>query len=127
MSKTLRWVVFILLGLVVVALLIWAVFAIFGNFGYGMMMRPGVWSWDNMRMDYNPLRWIFGSLLCLGVFLLVVLGIIAVVAAIVRGNRPVQSNLPAAQVDTHVRTCTNCGRLAQEDWKTCPYCGNPLP
>lgn len=25
-----------------------------------------------------------------------------------------------------VRVCTNCHRAVQEDWKTCPYCGQTL-
>ena len=125
MSKTLKWVLYVLLGLVVVALLAVAVYVIFSGGGYGMMVRPGI-PWDgHMNFNYSPLRWIFGSLLCLGVFLLVILGIVAFVAALVRGNRPISSP-PAAPMATAERPCPNCGRMTQADWKNCPHCGSPL-
>ena len=33
---------------------------------------------------------------------------------------------PAAPAVTSGRTCGNCGKPAQADWNTCPYCGNAL-
>ncbi len=130
MSKVLRWILYVLLGLVILAVIAGIVFAIFGGYGYAMM-RPGFRTMMPMRNYYfNPIGAIFGGLLGLGVFVLVIVGIVALVNALVRGGRPMQSNTPAqmttTQMATPSRTCPNCGKPAQEDWKTCPYCGNPL-
>jgi len=125
MSKALRWILYVLLGLVALAIIAGIVFAVFGAYRYGVM-RPGLRMMEPMRFYYfSPLRSIFGGLLGLGVFILVIVGIVALVNALVRGNRPAQPN-PPAQMAAPARTCSNCGKPAQEDWKTCPYCGNPL-
>jgi zinc-ribbon domain len=125
MSKVLKWILYVLLGLVVLAVIAGIVFAVFGNYGYAMM-RPGFRMMEPMRYyGFSPLRAIFGGLLGLGVFVLVIVGIVALVNALVRGNRPVQTT-PPAQMAAPTRTCSNCGKPAQDDWKTCPYCGNPL-
>jgi len=124
MSKVLKWILYILLGLVVLAVIAGVVFAVFGGYRYAMM-RPGLRMMEPMRFYYNPMRSIFGGLLGLGVFVLVIAGIVALVNALVRSNRPTQAQ-PPAQIATPTRTCSNCGKPAQDDWKTCPYCGNPL-
>ncbi|OGO25534.1 MAG: hypothetical protein A2136_02055 [Chloroflexi bacterium RBG_16_54_11] len=129
MNRTLKWILYVLLGLVALAVVALIFYAIFGWYGYGMMRpelaRPGVWMWEHMRVGYSPVRTIFGGLLSLGVFLLVVLGIIALVAAIVRGNRTIPPAPPSA-IATPERPCPNCGRMTLPDWKTCPYCGTAL-
>jgi hypothetical protein len=125
MNKALKWTLYVLLGLVVLAVLVGLGFLVFRGFGYGMM-RPGFRMMEPLRYhSFSPFRAIFGGLLGLGVVVLVIVGIIALVNAIVRGNRNIPSNTPA-QMAAPVRTCSNCGKPAQEDWKTCPYCGNPL-
>ena len=121
MNKTLRWVLYILLGLVGLLVVIWILFSIIGGYGYGMM-GPGFPWMDHMRFGFSPARMIFGWLLGLGVFLLVVVGLVALVAALVRGSQ----STPLSPTNPAVSTCPNCGRVSQEDWKTCPYCGNPL-
>src|SRR4030042_1181101 len=133
MSKTLKWILYILLGLVALAVVAGIVFMIFGgySFGYGMM-RPGF----RMMEPYyyhSPVRSIFGGLLCLGVILLVIVGIVALVNALVNRNKPGQTTAPAQiatppnEIMPPTHTCSNCGKPAQEDWKTCPYWGKPLP
>ncbi|OGN94081.1 MAG: hypothetical protein A2Y88_13370 [Chloroflexi bacterium RBG_13_48_10] len=124
MSKTLKWILYIILGLVALAVLGGLVVAVFGGYGYGLM-RPGIRMMDHMRFYYSPVRSIFGGLLCLGVILLVIVGIVAMVNAIVHSNKQAQAS-PPAQMTAPSRTCGNCGKPAQEEWKTCPYCGNPL-
>jgi uncharacterized membrane protein len=130
MSKTLKWILYILLGLVALAVVAGIVFMVFGGYGYGMM-RPGI----RMMEPYyyhSPVRLIFGGLLCLGVILLVIVGIVALVNALTHSNRSAQTAPPAqmtaqpAEMTNPSHTCSNCGKPAQEDWKTCPYCGNPL-
>ncbi len=130
MSKALKVILYFLLGLVVLAVIAGVVFAIFGAFRFGMM-RPGIRMMEPLRYSFSPFRMIFGGLFGLGVFILVIVGIVALVYALVRGNRPAQTPSSApitttAQVTAPTRTCSNCGKLAQEDWKTCPYCGNLL-
>ena len=147
MSKVFKWILYILLGLVILGLVTGVVLAGFGalrGFGYGMV-RPGLQMMEpNIRMMgayqyHNPTGVIFGGLLCLGVILLVVVGIVGLVYALTHRNRPVQ-NPPATQVTappaevvaptvevvTPTHICANCGKPAQEEWNTCPYCGNPL-
>ena len=125
MSKALRWILYILLALVILAVLAGIVFAVFGGYGY-TMMRPGFRMMEPFRYNtFNPGRMIFGGLLGLGVFVLIIVGIVALINALVRGSRPMQAN-PPAQTVIPSRTCSNCGKPAQDDWKTCPYCGNPL-
>jgi hypothetical protein len=126
MNRTLRWILYALLGLVVLGLIAGAVIAIFGGVGYGAMMRPGLPYYDHMRIGVNPVRWIFGALLCLGFFLLLVLGIAALVSALVRRDQPLPPPAATTPVTTGEKPCPNCGRMTQADWKTCPYCGTPL-
>jgi hypothetical protein len=137
MNKVLKWILYILLGLVVLAVVCGLAFSVFGGHGYGMM-RPGFRMMEPYRYNYfNPGRMIFGGLLGLGFFVLVIVGIVALVNAVIHGNRPAQTTptvqaIPPAQTTTPAemtmpsRTCSNCGQPAQNDWKTCPYCGNPL-
>lgn len=128
MNTVLKWILYVLLGLVILAVVAGIVFAIFGG-GYGYsMMHPGIRMmspYGFYGMGFSPLRAIFGGLLGLGIFILVIVGIVALVNVLVRGNRPAASTPPAQPV-VPTRTCSNCGKPAQEDWKTCPYCGNPL-
>ena len=129
MNKVLKWILFILLGLVILAIIAGIVFAVFGGGSYAMM-RPGFRMITPYRVygGFSPLRAIFGGLFGLGIFILVIVGIVALVNALVRGNRPVVYTQPTqpAQPAATTHSCPNCGKPAQEDWKTCPYCGTPL-
>ncbi len=130
MNKALKWILYILLGLVVLGVIAGIVVAVFGGYGY-TMMRPGFRMMEGTRFGFNPTRMIFGGLIGLGVFVLVIVGIVALVTAIMRSNRPAQMTPPVqstapTQMAVPSRTCSNCGKPAQDDWKTCPYCGNPL-
>jgi predicted lipid-binding transport protein (Tim44 family) len=85
------------------------------------------------RTGIGPLGAIFGGLIALGVVILIIIGIVALINAIVGGNRramsasPVQ---PAQQIQPSAaapaRTCPSCGKPMMEDWKNCPYDGTPL-
>ena len=133
MNRTLKWILYVALGLVALVVVAGVITAVFGGFRYGgaYMMRPGIGFDNHMQFGYDPIRILFGGILCLGVILLVILGIVALVLAIVRGNRPAQIAQPAptappSEIATPEKPCPNCGRMTQEDWKTCPYCGTPL-
>ncbi len=132
MSNVLKWILYVLLGLVILAVIAGIVFAVFGGgFGYAMM-RPGIRMMQpygySYHMGISPVRAIFGGLLGLGIFILIIIGIVALISALVRGNRSVVYNQPAqpAASAAPVKPCPNCGKLTQEDWKNCPYCGTPL-
>jgi hypothetical protein len=124
MNKALKWILYIFLGLLILAILAGFAYMVFGGYGSGWM-RPGIRMMDHMRFYYTPVRSIFGGLVCLGLFLLVVVGIVALINAVVSGNKRAQV-APPAPVPAPLRTCGNCGKPAQEDWNTCPYCGNNL-
>jgi zinc-ribbon domain len=138
MSKVLKWILYVVLGLIALAIIAGIVFAIFGGLGHGYyMMRPGLRMMQPYRDGfgyYRPMGGIFGGLLGLGIFVLIIIGIVALVNVIMRGNRPAQVTqsvqptqpAPAAEMAVPTRTCSNCGKPAQDDWTTCPYCGNPL-
>jgi hypothetical protein len=137
MNKVLKWILYILLGLVVLAVIAGIVFAVFGAFRTGMMrpgfrgMQPGFRIIQHMPYNFSPFRLLFGGLFGLGVFVLVIVGIVALVNALVRSNRPAQMTptaqiAPPVQMTAPSRTCSNCGKPSQDDWKICPYCGNPL-
>lgn len=124
MNKTLKWILYILLGLVILSVLAGLIAMLFGGYGYGWL-RFGAPMMNHMRFFYSPIRSVFGGLFCLGVILLVVVGIVALVYALTNGNKQTQVT-PPVQIPTPVHPCSNCGKPAQEDWKTCPYCGNTL-
>jgi len=115
--KPLQWVTIIVVA--VVALLVGAVLSPLFVWGSG----SGYWNRGGMMggFGFAPFGWI-GMLLMwifpLGVLVLVVLGIVWLVNAV---NRP-RSQAPVAPT----KTCPNCARPVQADWRNCPYCGTAL-
>jgi zinc-ribbon domain len=145
MRKVLKWVLYILLGLVALSVVAGVVVMVFGGLRYGMMgpsvrvYEPGFRMMEHGRYYFHSGLPIFGGLLCLGVIVLVIVGIVALVNALVHRNKPAQIAPPAQvvtepaqpaisteEVSAPTHTCANCGKPTQADWKTCPYCGNPL-
>jgi hypothetical protein len=128
MTRTIKWILVVLLGVIVLAIIAGLVFAFLGAARYGVV-GPGIRTVQpfqyHQMIGYRGLGAIFGGLLALGVFILVIIGIVALVSALFRNNRPAQIT-PPSQPPAPVRTCPNCGKPAQEDWKTCPYCGTSL-
>jgi hypothetical protein len=71
--------------------------------------------------------------LCL--FGLLVIGAVIVLVMVLRPRSTPRPPIPPAQpVQTvsspapnePLQTCPNCGRVVQQDWTHCPYCGAPL-
>jgi hypothetical protein len=80
------------------------------------MMGPGMMG----QWGFGPFGWIgmiFMWLIPVGFILLIVLGVVWLIRAIGSGENPTS---PA-------RSCHNCGRSVQADWRNCPYCGETLP
>jgi uncharacterized membrane protein len=149
-----KWVIGIVIGLVVLAVLVGVGFAIRGNFhvyraetqlprqfsqrapglipygGNGIpMRRPGM-----MSFGFFPLGGILGGLFCLGFIALVVIGIILLVKALRKPKTasPVTAT-PEAPVEAavvtpseEIHTCKKCGQPLQAEWKNCPYCGKKI-
>jgi hypothetical protein len=120
-SKT-GWILAIVLGLILL-LLVPGLFMMgrwwLGGYG-GMMGYPGMMGWGYSYM--HPFGWagmLLGWLIPLGAVVLVVVGAVALINNL---NRPG----PAMPLVPE-RKCSNCGRPAQPDWMTCPYCGKALP
>jgi len=105
----------------------------YGGWGPGWgMMGPGMpalspvegmggWGRGWGGWGLGPFGWlgmIFMWLFPLGLLALLILGVVWLIKAVAQPG----SQTPAAPG----RTCPNCGRPAQADWKNCPYCGTTL-
>lgn len=150
MKNVWKWIIGIVLGLVILAVLVGVGFVVLGNFhlyraqaqvsprfsergpgmmpygGYGYQMRgPGMMGYGFGRM---PFAGFFGGLLCLGFLALVVLGSIWLVRRLRTPNPVVvvPAVTPAAMPAAIVNPCKKCGRSLQGDWMICPYCGNKV-
>jgi hypothetical protein len=116
-----KWLIGIVVVLVVLFALPLAYHSLFGyGPGYGMyaygmpMMGRGYGGYGMMHLGFfSPFGMFFAWLVPLGLLFLLVYGIVWLV------NR---RSTPAAPT----RTCANCGKPAQADWKNCPYCGSTL-
>lgn len=115
MKNAWKWILGIVIVLAVLTLLPYLWRVLFPAYGYGMM--GGYYGYPMMggygMMGFTPFGMLFMWLIPLGSLALLVLGIVWLVNAV--------SGSKAA-----ARLCAHCGRPAQADWKTCPYCGNAL-
>jgi len=106
----------------IVALLVFLIgVSLMGGWGYGNWgMMGGYRSGMMGQWGFGPFGWIgmiFMWLIPVGFILLIVLGVVWLIRAIGSGENPTS---PA-------RSCHNCGRSVQADWRNCPYCGETLP
>lgn len=113
MKNTWKWILGIALALVLFfgPYLFQLAFPTMG-YGYGMMVsgRGGMMGGFGFFPFGMGLMW----LVPLGIIVLVALGIVWLINNI-KGPKTGQG-----------RVCPSCGKPAQADWKTCPYCGNGL-
>jgi hypothetical protein len=90
---------------------------VFPGLGYGYgMMGNGRGGGGGMMGNFGFFPFWMGLMwiVPLGIVVLAVLGVVWLVNN-VNGSKTVQG-----------QTCSSCGKPAQVDWKTCPYCGNNL-
>jgi len=109
------WILAIILGLVLL-LVLPSLFMMGQFFGGGYGGRMGGW-YGSM----HPYGWgmmLFGWLVPAGIVVLLVVGAVALFNSL---NRPGNSTPPVV-----IWKCANCGKPAQADWTTCPYCGKSL-
>jgi hypothetical protein len=109
------WILAIILGLVLLLVLpsLFMMGQFFGG-GYGGMMGGGYGSMNS----YGGGMMLLGWLVAAGIVVLLVIGAVSLINSL---NRPGTSTPPVVD-----RKCANCGRPAQADWTTCPYCGKSL-
>ena len=154
MSRTVKWIIGILIGVIVLGALVTVGFLAF-NHGAGRIWMmddvPGMHSWRNERLQpwrdmpmhpygrmpgsriigFSPLGFILGGLLRLGLLALVVVGVIALIRGLWRPRPAVATPVQAVQPPSEpfnpvVSTCPNCGFAVQESWKHCPNCAHDL-
>ncbi len=130
--RTWQWVTIVIVALVallagaVVVPLLWGGYSMtlaphasagvggYGGYGPGMMRGFGV-------MPFGLLGMLMMLAFPVGLLLLVVIGVVWLINA---ANRPAQQVTPTPAAP--VKTCPNCQRPVQADWRNCPYCGAPL-
>jgi putative membrane protein len=105
----------VLIGLVLL-LVLPSLFMIgqFFGVGYGGMMGGGYGGMHTFGGGMMLFAWLIPA----GLLVLLVVGGAALFNSLIR---PGNSNLPGGD-----RKCSGCGKPAQADWTTCPYCGKSL-
>jgi hypothetical protein len=120
--KKVNWTAVGIFSIVVLLVFLVGV-SLLGGWGYGGwgrivpgMMGPGMMG----GWGFFPFGWIgmiFMWLIPVGLVVIAGLGIAWLVRSIGGAGGPISPT----------RTCPNCGRTAQADWRTCPFCGHGLP
>jgi predicted lipid-binding transport protein (Tim44 family) len=72
---------------------------------------------------FGLLGGLFWLLIQVGLLALVIVGVVWVFRSLSQGGRTTTGSPGQA---APARTCPNCGRSAQTDWNSCPYCGSSL-
>lgn len=121
MKKVFSWFLIIAAVLLLALPLLWMISSLWGYGGmmggYGMMGRYYGYM--------NPFGWIGMAMMWLIPAAFLVILITGAVALINNLATPSNRN-PQAGASASGRVCQSCGRPAQADWNTCPYCGQSL-
>ncbi len=140
MKKVWKWIIGIVIGLVVLAILVGVGMAFRMHYGFagmrafdgdgfrsygmtpfnGMHRGLGMMPFGGMHRGFGG--GIFGGLVQLGVLALIVLGIIWLVRKLRNPAASVAPIVPAAPT----ASCGKCGYSVQTEWKVCPNCGRKL-
>ena len=134
MKNIWKWIIGIVLGLVILALLVGAGFAFrTGSLGCGARARNGfdqdgrgfgMMPYGGMHRGFGmmPFGGFFGGLISLGVLALIVLGILWLVRSLRKPAVPAAPVVPAVPA----LACRNCGNPVESGWRNCPHCGKKL-
>jgi hypothetical protein len=153
MKKVWKWIIGIVLGLIVLAVLVGMGFMAHANFrsyrfsddgGQGFSQRggPGMMPYGGfdhfrgpagmgpgmMGRGFNPLGGLIGGLFSLAFLALAVMGVIWLVNRL-RTPKPVTVTPVAMPVQTPALItdpCKRCSYPLQADWKVCPNCGRKV-
>jgi len=146
MSKTMKWMIGILVGLLLVCLLAAAGYLVFSQINLPargvtilrdldgsrpfdrdvapwdhMPMRPNRWAPAGLLRGFFPFGGLIGGLVCLGFLSLVVLGIVALVISLMRSKKP------AAVAPSQVGPATpGEGEEMAIPARTCSNCQQPV-
>jgi hypothetical protein len=155
MSKTWKWIIGILIGLVVLCVVAGLAFMVFGSIRGGAWVMgthmPRYWGggrlnprndipWEHMPMRPNlwmrgflPFGGLLRGLFCLGFLVLLGLGVATLIVAFTKSRKPAAAIAsPAAPVAEQAqapipsRSCPNCQHEVDKDWNHCPFCGTAL-
>ena len=155
MSKTWKWIIGILVGLLILAALVAVPFGMrqfMGSysaqlpaqgfdrdfsrgFGPGMMGRGGNYYYPHGMMNqgygfYHPMAYGFGFFAFGILHWIIPLAVIGLaiygVVALFRRKPAAPAAVEAVPASASSQSCGNCGKPLQGDWKNCPYCGNSL-
>ena len=97
--------------------------------GFAMPGRPGGFGMMPGMGLIGLLLACFGVAVVVGVIALVVLGITRMTTHRMIHTDGMTSSTPQVEKQTEAvptRICSHCGKPAQADWVTCPYCGEKL-
>lgn len=120
MTSKIGRIILITLGtLSILALLFWFVTR-FGLNGYNYPFRSGMMGGFGYMHPFSFFGMAFMWLIPIGIVVLLLLGIMGLFKGTNKTNHHNSRN------SAPTRVCQNCERNTQEDWKTCPYCGNEL-
>jgi len=134
MKKVWKWILGILIVLVILAVLFALAFMFHNGFGKSFIIRelPRGRAWNGPMMGngwhrlgmgvrgFMPFGAVFallGGLIPLALLVLLVYG------AYRLGTKRSNAGVAAPAAPAPARTCVQCGRPLQDDWKNCPYCG----
>lgn len=121
--KKVNWLAVALVGILGLLVLFW-IGTVIGSRGYGGYGMMGGYGRPSMmgNWGYSPFGWfgmgfgmIFMWLIPIGVIALIVYGVVAL-------TRNAGNNTTAASS----KSCPNCRKDVQTDWKNCPHCGTTL-
>ena len=116
MKGAARWIVIIVILVVLIGL---GSGVFMTGMAWGRGGAPGIYPMPHMS-GYFP----GGGWLGMGLIWLIPIAVVALIvwAVATLVHRPAQPG----QAASSGRVCPSCGRSAQSDWSTCPYCGKPL-
>ncbi len=122
MKEKAGWILAIVFGVIILFLLpflilgrFWGQGSYYGMMGPGMMGGYGYGYMSPLGIFGMALMWLVPA----GFLIVLVGGSVVLINSL---TRPAKPSAPAVEV----RRCANCGKTAQPDWVTCPYCGKSL-
>ena len=96
----------------------------YSDVGPGSTMMGGDYGGYNMMGDYGSYGMMGGGWIAFGWIIPVFVSILIIGAGVWLGNSLTNRGINRAAASA--RTCSNCNKPANADWKTCPHCSVSL-